>query len=72
MSKNLHTSFAAIMHLAEGLRFNALLMLKVRKSLILIIIRRRKCDEGRDDHDYEEENSADDKDIKHKLIVVMM
>jgi hypothetical protein len=34
MSKDLHMSFAAMTHLAEGLCLNALLMLEVENSLI--------------------------------------
>jgi hypothetical protein len=36
MSNNLHTSLAAMTHLAEGLRFNALLTLKEENSLICV------------------------------------
>jgi hypothetical protein len=36
MSKSLHTSFAAMMHLAQGVCLNALLALKVENSLIFI------------------------------------
>jgi hypothetical protein len=34
--KNLHTSFAAMAHLAEGIRLNAMLMLKVENFLIYL------------------------------------
>jgi hypothetical protein len=37
MSKYLQTSLAAMMHLAEGLCFNALLTLKVEISLICLV-----------------------------------
>jgi hypothetical protein len=36
MSKNLHTSFAAMTHLAEGLCLSALLMLKVENYFICL------------------------------------
>jgi hypothetical protein len=36
MSKNLHMSFAAMMHLAEGLCLSALLTLKVENSICLL------------------------------------
>jgi hypothetical protein len=34
--KNLHTSFAAMAHLAEGICLNAMLMLKVENFLICL------------------------------------
>jgi hypothetical protein len=37
MSKNLHVSFAAMLHLAEGLWLNALLMLNIENSLICLV-----------------------------------
>jgi hypothetical protein len=37
MSKTLHTSFAVMMHLVEGLCFNALLMPKVQNSIIFLV-----------------------------------
>jgi hypothetical protein len=37
MSKNLHVSFAAMTHLAEGLCLNAVLTLKVENSLIFLV-----------------------------------
>jgi hypothetical protein len=37
MSKNLHMSFAAITHLAEGLCLNELLTLKVENSIIYLV-----------------------------------
>jgi hypothetical protein len=36
MSKNLHTSFSAMAHLAEGLCFNALITMEAENSLICL------------------------------------
>jgi hypothetical protein len=37
MSRDLHTLFAAMMHLGEGLSFETLLMLRVERSLIRLV-----------------------------------
>jgi hypothetical protein len=37
MSRNLHMSFAAMTHLAEGLRLNSLLTQKVENSFICLV-----------------------------------
>jgi hypothetical protein len=38
MTKNLYRSFAAVVHLAEGLCLNVLLTLKVENSLICLVV----------------------------------